>query len=57
MGSILVGAHKVFVDMAEREKFSKFENYFGGSQTYIQGDRMVVLGFNLVKKCRMAKVR
>jgi hypothetical protein len=57
MGSSLVGAHKVFVNMAEREKFSKFENSFGGSQTYIHRSGMVVVVVNLVKKCRMAKVR
>jgi hypothetical protein len=57
MGSSLVGAHKVFVNMAEREKFSKFENSFGGSPTFIHRNGKVVVGFNLVKNCKMAKVR
>jgi hypothetical protein len=57
MGSNLSAAHKVFVKMAEREKFSNFENSFGGSQTYIHREGMVVVVVNLVKKCKMAKVR
>jgi hypothetical protein len=48
MGTIRGAAHKVFVDMAEREKFSNFENSFGGSQTYIHRDGMVVVVVNLV---------
>ena len=35
MGSILGAAHKVFVDMAEREKVSNFGNSLGGSYSYI----------------------
>jgi hypothetical protein len=42
--------------MPAREKFSKFENSFGGSQTYNHRDRMVVVGFILEKNCKMAKV-
>jgi hypothetical protein len=57
MGSSLVGAHKVFVNMAEREKFSKFENSLGGSQSYIHRSGMVVVVVNLVRNCKMAKVR
>jgi hypothetical protein len=34
MGSTIGAAHKVFVVMAEREKFSNFENSFGGSHSY-----------------------
>jgi hypothetical protein len=43
--------------MPAREKFSNFGKSFGGSPSYIHRDRMVVVGFNLVKKCKMAKVR
>jgi hypothetical protein len=55
MGINLSAAHKVFVDMAEREKVSNFGNSFGGSQTYIHRDGMVVVGFNLVKVCKNSK--
>jgi hypothetical protein len=34
MGFIFDSAHKVFVKMAEREKFSNFGNSFGGSHSY-----------------------
>jgi hypothetical protein len=57
MGFRIDAAHKVFVNMAEREKFSKFENSFGGSQTYNHRNGMVVVVVNLVKNCKMAKVR
>jgi hypothetical protein len=38
MGTNLSAAHKVFVDMAEREKVSNFGKTFGGSQSYIHRD-------------------
>ena len=57
MGTIIGAAHKVFVEMPEREKVSNFGNSLGGSQTYIHRDGMVVVGFNLEKKCKKAKVR
>jgi hypothetical protein len=34
MGTRIGAAHKVFVEMAEREKFSNFGNSFGGSHSY-----------------------
>jgi hypothetical protein len=48
MGTNIGAAHKVFVKMAEREKFSNFENSFGGSQSYIHRDGKVVVVVNLV---------
>jgi hypothetical protein len=57
MGSNLSAAHKVFVEMAEREKVSNFGNSLGGYQSYIHRDGMVVVGFILEKNCKMAKVR
>ena len=55
MGSIIGAAHKVFVKMAEREKFSNFENSFGGSHSYNHRDIMVVVVSNLVKFCEISK--
>jgi hypothetical protein len=57
MGIKLGSACKVFVEMAARKLFSNFGNSFGGSHSYNLRDRMVVVGFNLEKKCKMAKVR
>ena len=57
MGINIYSAHKVFVDMAEREKVSNFGNSLGGSHSYIHRDGMVVVGFNLEKNCKMAKGR
>jgi hypothetical protein len=48
MGFIFDSAHKVFVKMAEREKFSNFGNSFGGSHSYNHRDGMVVVVVNLV---------
>jgi hypothetical protein len=56
MGSMFIPACKVLDQMAEREIFLNFENSFGGSQTYIPRNRKVVVGFNLVKNCKMEKV-
>ena len=55
MGTNLSAAHKVFVDMAEREKFSNFENSFGGSHSYNHRDGKVVVVFILVKICKVSK--
>jgi hypothetical protein len=55
MGSSLYTACKVFVKMAEREKFSNFENSFGGSHLYNHRDIMVVVVFILVKICKVSK--
>jgi hypothetical protein len=56
-GHKFIPAYKVFDEMPERNKVSKFENSFGGSHLYIHRSGMVVVVVNLVKKCRMAKVR
>jgi hypothetical protein len=57
MGFKFHSAHKVFVGMPERKFLSNFGKSFGGSHLYIHRDRMVVVGFNLVKNCKMAKGR
>jgi hypothetical protein len=54
MGNNFITAHKVFVEMAERNLFSNFGNSFGGSQSYIQRDGMVVV-VNLVLFCKVSK--
>jgi hypothetical protein len=55
MGTKIGAAHKVFVKMAAREKFSKFGNSFGGSHSYNHRDRMVVVVVNLVLFCKVSK--
>jgi hypothetical protein len=54
MGLNFTSACKVFEKMAEREKFSNFENSFGGSHSYIHRDGMVVV-VNLVLFCKFSK--
>jgi hypothetical protein len=57
MGSMFIPACKVLDQMAEREIFLNFENSFGGSHLYIHRSGKVVVVVNLVKNCKMAKVR
>jgi hypothetical protein len=55
MGTHIDSAHKVFDDMAERKMFSNFGKSFGGSQSYIHRDGMVVVVVNLVLFCKFSK--
>jgi hypothetical protein len=55
MGTKIGAAHKVFDDMAERKMFSNFGKSFGGSQSYIHRDIMVVVVVNLVMICKFSK--
>ena len=55
MGTMLVAAHKVYVEMAERKNLSNFGNSFGGSHSYIHRDGMVVVVVNLVLFCKFSK--
>jgi hypothetical protein len=57
MGNIPHPACKVFEIMPARKFLSNFGKSFGGSQSYIHRDGMVVVGFNLEKNCKVAKVR
>jgi hypothetical protein len=56
MGNIPHPACKVFEVMPARKFLSNFGNSLGGSQSYIHRSGKVVVGFNLVKNCKMAKV-
>jgi hypothetical protein len=55
MGNIPHPACKVFEVMPARKFLSNFGKSFGGSQTYIHRDGMVVVGFILVKVCKNSK--
>jgi hypothetical protein len=57
MGNIPHPACKVFEVMPARKFLSNFGKSFGGSHLYIHRDGKVVVGFNLEKNCKLAKVR
>jgi hypothetical protein len=57
MGNIPHPACKVFEVMPARKFLSNFGNSLGGSQSYIHRSGKVVVVVNLVKNCKMAKVR
>jgi hypothetical protein len=56
MGFNFDSAHKVFVEMAARENLWNFGKLFGGSHSYIQRGRMVVVVVNLVLICKVSKM-